>query len=33
MDRNPKLRVQGTLNFVIIGGGPTGTEMQERCPI
>jgi hypothetical protein len=22
MDRNPKLRVQGTLNFAIIGGGP-----------
>ena len=26
-DRDPKLIEQGTLNFVIVGGGPTGTEM------
>src|SRR5262249_4950061 len=26
-DRDPKLLEQGALNFVIIGGGPTGTEM------
>ena len=26
-DRDPKLVDQGALNFVIVGGGPTGTEM------
>ena len=26
-DRNPKLVEQGALNFVVIGGGPTGTEL------
>ncbi len=26
-DRDPKLIEQGALNFVIVGGGPTGTEM------
>jgi len=26
-DRDPKLVEQGALNFVIVGGGPTGTEM------
>jgi NADH:quinone reductase (non-electrogenic) len=26
-DRNPKLLERGALNFVIVGGGPTGTEM------
>ncbi len=26
-DRNPKLIEQGSLNFVIVGAGPTGTEM------
>ena len=26
-DRDPKLLEQGALNFVIVGGGPTGTEM------
>ncbi len=26
-DRDPKLLQQGALNFVIVGGGPTGTEM------
>src|SRR5215469_8828335 len=26
-DRNPKLLEQGALNFVVIGGGPTGTEI------
>jgi len=26
-DRNPKLVEQGSLNFVIVGAGPTGTEM------
>lgn len=26
-DRDPKLVDQGALNFVVIGGGPTGTEM------
>ncbi len=27
-DRDPKLIEQGALNFVIVGGGPTGTEMS-----
>ena len=27
-DRDPKLIDQGALNFVIVGGGPTGTEMS-----
>jgi NADH dehydrogenase len=26
-DRNPKLLERGALNFVIVGGGPTGTEL------
>jgi len=26
-DRNPKLCHQGALNFVVVGGGPTGTEI------
>jgi NADH dehydrogenase len=26
-DRDPKLIEQGALNFVVVGGGPTGTEM------
>ena len=26
-DRDPKLLERGALNFVIVGGGPTGTEM------
>ncbi len=26
-DRNPKLVDEGALNFVIVGGGPTGTEL------
>lgn len=26
-DRNPKLVDRGALNFVVVGGGPTGTEM------
>jgi NADH dehydrogenase len=26
-DRNPKLLEQGALNFVVVGGGPTGTEI------
>jgi NADH dehydrogenase len=26
-DRNPKLCERGALNFVIVGGGPTGTEL------
>jgi NADH:quinone reductase (non-electrogenic) len=26
-DRDPKLVEQGVLNFVVVGGGPTGTEM------
>ena len=26
-ERNPKLAEQGALNFVIVGGGPTGVEM------
>ena len=43
-DRDPRLLEQGALNFVIVGGGPTGTElagaltdmiqfaMTEECP-
>jgi NADH:ubiquinone reductase (H+-translocating) len=27
-DRDPKLLEQGALNFVVIGGGPTGTEIS-----
>ena len=27
VDRDPKLLEQGALNFVIVGGGPTGTEL------
>src|SRR5262245_26838113 len=27
-DRNPKLLEQGALNFVVVGGGPTGTEIS-----
>ena len=26
-DRDPKLVDEGALNFVIVGGGPTGTEL------
>ena len=32
-DRNPKLIEQGALNFVIVGAGPTGTEISDLSQI
>jgi NADH:ubiquinone reductase (H+-translocating) len=32
-DGDPSLIDKGALNFVIIGGGPTGTELADRSPI